>query len=72
MFKEWLFYDNSNFDTSIFRSLCEFVGDCFLIQTEQTDQYISWGPPISHHDFKKDVTHLLWSDSLRQESNFLA
>ena len=52
--------DNNNFVPSIFRSLCEFVGDCFgpryfssgttLPQKNISVQKQS--PPISHNDLK--------------------
>ena len=51
--------DNNNFAPSLFRSLCEFYGDCF------GPQYFSLGelgpkqsPSISHNDLKKDVVQL--------------
>ena len=54
--------DNNNFATSLFRSFCEFDGDCF------GSQYFSLGalgpkqsPSISHNDLKKYVVQLLLS-----------
>ena len=61
--------DNNNFAPSIFRSLCEFVGDC------SGPQYFSSGAALpqkntsaqnnhlrfSHNDLKKDGAQLLLS-----------
>ena len=47
--------DNNNFAPSLFRSLCEFVGDCF------GPRYFSEGAAISHNDLKKDGAQLLLS-----------
>ena len=58
--------DNNNFAPSLFRSLCEFDGDCF------GPQYFSLGalgpkqsPSISHNDLKKYVVQLLLSNKYR-------
>ena len=62
--------DNNNFAPSIFRSLCEFVGDCF------GPRYFSSGAVLpqkntsaqnnqlwfSHNDLKKDGAQLLLSN----------
>ena len=62
--------DNNNFAPSIFRSLCEFVGDCF------GPRYFSSGAALpqkntsaqnnhlrfSHNDLKKDGAQLLLSN----------
>ena len=62
--------DNNNFAPSIFRSLCEFVGDCFGLR------YFSSGAALpqkntsvqnnhlrfSHNDLKKDGAQLLLSN----------
>ena len=49
------FNDNNNFAPSIFRSLCEFVSDCF------GPQFTKQSPPISHNDLKRDGAQLLLS-----------
>ena len=59
--------DNNNFAPSIFRPLCEFVGDCFGPRyfssgaTAPSEKYLGpkQSPPISHTDFKKDGAQLL-------------
>ena len=65
--------DNNNFVPSIFRSLCEFVGDCF------GPRYFSSGAALpqkntsaqnnhlrcSHNDLKKDGVQLLLSKKCR-------
>ena len=57
--------DNNNFAPSIFRSLCEFVGDCFGPRYFSLEQKKYLGPkqspPISHNDLKKDGAQLLLS-----------
>ena len=62
--------DNNNFAPSLFRSLCEFVGDCF------GPRYFSEGAQkntsvqnnhhlrFSHNDLKKDGAQLLLSKSI--------
>ena len=56
---------NNNFAPSIFRSLCEFVGDCFGPRyfSEGAEKYLGpkQSPPISHNDLKKDGAQLLLS-----------
>ena len=55
--------NNNNFAPSIFRSLCEFVGDCFgpryfsLGATLPQEKYLGpkQSPPISHNDLKKKM-----------------
>ena len=61
--------DNNNFASSIFRSLCEFVGDCldlgiFLRELRSLRKYLGpkQSPPISHNDLKKDGVQLLLSN----------
>ena len=67
--------DNNNFAPSLFRSLCEFVGDCF------GPRYFSSGAAlpqkntlaqnnhlrISHNDLKKDGAQLLLSKSITRQ-----
>ena len=50
-----LINDNNNFAPSLFRSLCEFAGDCF------GPRYFSSG---AHNDLKKDGAQLLLSKYL--------
>ena len=54
--------DNNNFAPSVFRSLCEFVGDCF--GPRYFSKYLGpkQSPPISHSDLKKDGAQLLLSN----------
>ena len=65
--------DNNNFAPSIFRSLCEFVSDCFgprnftlgaMLPQKNTSVQNNHlrpkqSPPISHNDLKKDGAQLL-------------
>ena len=62
--------DNDNLATSIFRSLCKFVGDCFepryfssgaTLPQKNTSIQNNHLAPISHNDLKKDGAHLLLS-----------
>ena len=57
--------DNNNLAPSIFRSLCEFVSDCFgpWYFSAPSEKYLSpkQSPPISHNDLKKDSAQLLLS-----------
>ena len=60
--------DNNNFAPSLFRSLCEFVGDCFGPRYFSSgaalpqEKYLGpkQSPPISHNDLKKDGAQLLF------------
>ena len=56
--------DNNNFAPSIFRSLCEFVSDCFGLRYFSSGKYLGrkQSPPISHNDLKKDGAQLLLSN----------
>ena len=70
MFKVVVINDNNNFAPSLFRSLCEFVGDCF------GPRHFSSGAALpqkntavqnnhlrfSHNDLKKDGAQLLLSN----------
>ena len=61
--------DNDNFAASIFRSLCEFVGDCFGPRViffgsyAPSEKYLGpkQSPPILHNDHKIDGGQLLLS-----------
>ena len=61
--------DNNNFASSLFRSLCEIVSDCFdaLIvfvgSCAASEKYLrqKQSPPVSHNDFKNDGVQLLLS-----------
>ena len=58
--------DNNNFEPSIFRSLCEFVSDCFGPRFggyTPSEKYLGpkQSPPISHNDLKTDGAQLLLS-----------
>ena len=58
--------DKNNFAPSIFRSLCEFVGDCFglryFLRERKIPRSKKNSPPISHSDLKKDGAQLLLSN----------
>ena len=59
--------DNNNFASSLFRSLWEFVGDCFgpryFSSGAHSEKYLSpkQSLPISHNDLQKDGAQLLLS-----------
>ena len=57
--------DSYNFTPSLFRSLCEIIGDCFdVLVLAPSEKYLSpkQSPPVSQNDLKKDGAHLLLSN----------